>query len=376
MVDPSEPRHALPNRAAPRPSGRGDATPSSDAGTDDRGANSEYAEPTAQYHGHRAAKARADPPRCGNDAVPTDEDLRRAGAKLATGPTDADHRRTAQSPRSTSASPVVPQAPWKRSKPRQAFTGDIAAAELRKQPVLAPDRPSEPPSPVSPSPKFASAGRFLGVVVIAAAGFIGYQWGSAPPAATSQRQFTPPSNRDDLASEQSVSGDLNGPSLDSKSPAVRPAANVAPPASPSARPASLVNPRPDRPVAARTDATEADAPPQGKLAESGTSALQEPAPATLREDRERALRLKQRGDEQLAQGLMAPARMLYEKAADLGLADAALALAVMYDENAPAHSNLRGLGSDPKAAAHWYERARLLAARDAADRQVQTVGGN
>jgi hypothetical protein len=97
-----------------------------------------------------------------------------------------------------------------------------------------------------------------------------------------------------------------------------------------------------------------------------TTVIGNDAPAIVRNDRARALKLKQMGDEQLTQGLIVPARLLYERAADLGFAPAALALAATYDEAALAHSNLRGVGSDPKAAAHWYERAGLPSCSPAA----------
>ena len=426
MVDPSEPPHDLTNRgtSASRPSRRSDAAQSHDARTDDRRVDSEWIKPTAPRHGGDATEGPNDRTSSGNDAAPTGEDFRRNRAKLSTNLADIDHRDAPQDPRSTSQSREPPEPPWKRSKQPQAFAGDIAAVELRNRLALAPDRLPPPPSPGSISSTFASAGRLIAVTMVAAVGFIGYRWGSAPPTSTSQRQFTLPSNRADLASEQSLPAYLSSPSLDSKSPAVRPAGNAALPASSPGQSVSLAiagksadqrlpggrrsagataplevdqarspgkliagqsrgrdsggtlflatlpgageaRSEPDPSFAARTHTAEVGAQPQRESAESGTSLPPEPAPAILREDRERALKLKQKGDEQLTQGLIAPARLLYDRAADLGLTQAALALAATYDETAPAHSNLRGVGSDPRAAAHWYERARLLAARDA-----------
>lgn len=92
------------------------------------------------------------------------------------------------------------------------------------------------------------------------------------------------------------------------------------------------------------------------------------------EDRERALRLLQRGHEQLAQGLIAPARLLYERAADLGLAQAAMALAATHDIAELTSPHLRGVSPDPKEAKRWYERARQLGASEAAQR-LQRLGG-
>jgi hypothetical protein len=98
-------------------------------------------------------------------------------------------------------------------------------------------------------------------------------------------------------------------------------------------------------------------------------------PTMLAEDRERALRLLQRGHEQLAQGLIAPARLLYERAADLGLAQAALALGATYDAAELTSPHLRGVGPDAREARRWYERARQLGASEA-DLRLRRLGAN
>jgi TPR repeat protein len=53
-----------------------------------------------------------------------------------------------------------------------------------------------------------------------------------------------------------------------------------------------------------------------------------------------------------------PARLLYERAADLGLAEAAMALARTYDAAEPDQPYLRGVQPDAKEARRWCERAR------------------
>jgi hypothetical protein len=88
-----------------------------------------------------------------------------------------------------------------------------------------------------------------------------------------------------------------------------------------------------------------------------------------KEARERAQRFLQKGNERLAEGLVAPARLLFERAADLGLGVAALALAETYD---PAvlgtRPHLRGVQADLDQARRWYERARALGVADASER--------
>jgi hypothetical protein len=70
--------------------------------------------------------------------------------------------------------------PWRRSKQRAAFAGDVAIAELRNNLALAPERLPQPPS-VSAAPRYTLPRRLTAVGVAAACGLIGFQWGSAPP---------------------------------------------------------------------------------------------------------------------------------------------------------------------------------------------------
>jgi TPR repeat protein len=91
------------------------------------------------------------------------------------------------------------------------------------------------------------------------------------------------------------------------------------------------------------------------------------------EERERALRLVKRGDEQLAEGGIAQARLLYERAAEAGLAQGAMALAATYDPDELARLGVVGIQPDRATAARWYERARALGATEAAQR-LQRLG--
>ncbi len=98
-------------------------------------------------------------------------------------------------------------------------------------------------------------------------------------------------------------------------------------------------------------------------------------PAMTPEDRDRATRLLRKGDEHLSEGNIAAARLFYERAADVGLAEAAMALAGTYDTSEL--SRLHALGITPNAAEarRWYERARELGAAGAADK-LRRLGAN
>jgi hypothetical protein len=86
------------------------------------------------------------------------------------------------------------------------------------------------------------------------------------------------------------------------------------------------------------------------------------------EARERALGLHAKGQEQLDRGNIYAARKFFERAAEIGLAQSAVALAATYDPDELAKLAVVGLQPDPAAARQWYEKARELGAPEAVDR--------
>jgi hypothetical protein len=102
--------------------------------------------------------------------------------------------------------------------------------------------------------------------------------------------------------------------------------------------------------------------------------LQRPAapsptgPQLIPEDRERAMVLLGRGNDQLAQGNVAAARLFYQRGADAGLAEAALALASTYDPEELFRLRVIGMQPDRDLARRWYERAMELGAPEAESR--------
>jgi hypothetical protein len=93
------------------------------------------------------------------------------------------------------------------------------------------------------------------------------------------------------------------------------------------------------------------------------------------ESRERALKFVKRGTEELAEGRIAPARLLFERAAEMGLAQAAMALAATYDAAELKRPHLRNVLPDAAEAKRWYEQARALGA-DEAGARLQRLGVN
>jgi TPR repeat protein len=67
------------------------------------------------------------------------------------------------------------------------------------------------------------------------------------------------------------------------------------------------------------------------------------------------------------------ARKFFERAADLGLAQSAVALAATYDPDEVVKLNIVGLATDVQTARKWYEKARELGAAEAVER-LQRLG--
>jgi hypothetical protein len=132
---------------------------------------------------------------------------------------------------------------------------------------------------------------------------------------------------------------------------------------------------------------EAKAPANVTILRAGTEPPNEPratisgpglraGQAITPEDRERAQRLVQKGEGHMAEGNVAAARLMFERAADIGLADAAMALAATFDAEELTRLSVRGgIQPDAKEARRWYERALQLGARDAEPR-LRRLGAN
>ena len=101
-----------------------------------------------------------------------------------------------------------------------------------------------------------------------------------------------------------------------------------------------------------------------------SSSRREPAltPPLPPEERERALGMHTKGQELLDRGQVYAARKLFERAAEIGLAQSAVALAATYDPDELAKMRVVGLSPDATAARKWYEKARELGAPEAGDR--------
>lgn len=96
-------------------------------------------------------------------------------------------------------------------------------------------------------------------------------------------------------------------------------------------------------------------------------------PALSPEARQRATQFMSRATSLLDQGNIAAARLFFERAAEEGSAEGALALGGTYDEAELANMKSLGLKPDPRLARRWYERARDLGS-SAAEARLTRLG--
>jgi hypothetical protein len=127
----------------------------------------------------------------------------------------------------------------------------------------------------------------------------------------------------------------------------------------TANPGDIITSKPaaePRPGKAEPAQPEADAKPPP------SSEIKEPAAGS---GAQQSATLVARGDAQFAMGDVGAARLLYERAAGAGNADAALRMGQTFDPAFLAQTRLRGIHGDPLTAASWYMRADKLGAPEA-----------
>jgi hypothetical protein len=304
---------------------------------------------------------------------------------------------------------------WRRKKRSAAFEGDTALKELRSHLASAPDHAPEPPLYPARTPIFAAVVRLTGVMILAAAGALGFLWITAPHA--SPPQVANKSGANDVAlasySYRGLEAPQNAPRGSEDVAAVRapdPPASVPPWAmasypqdaadgisAPSAGvvPRVAVAPRaPSRVAAPPVAAEPAPAPPAPLSAESALSAAA-PAPAApvakapvpvitapvsvappatpSTRDRDEITALLVRARTYLADGDVAAARLVLRRAAERDDPQAALALGGTYDPIVLKRLGIINFHADPAQAREWYRRAAELGSPDAALRLEQLV---
>lgn len=138
---------------------------------------------------------------------------------------------------------------------------------------------------------------------------------------------------------------------------------------------------PDQPAAQRQQNLASVGPGPTPLEATPPPAVRPPVPAAtppassepppLTENQQRALAFIVRGRAQAQEGNIAAARLFFQRAADAGLAEGALALAGTYDPAELSRLRVAGVQPDLALARRWYEKARELGAKEADERLRQ-----
>jgi TPR repeat protein len=108
--------------------------------------------------------------------------------------------------------------------------------------------------------------------------------------------------------------------------------------------------------------------PREVASAAGVTALIPGAPTMSPAEREAALKVHAKGQQQLDSGNVYAARKYFERGVEAGLPESAVALAATYDPAELSKLPIVGLRPDVQIARTWYEKARELGAPEAAER--------
>jgi hypothetical protein len=254
-----------------------------------------------------------------------------------------------------------PQPRARRSAPAP-FEGDIALRELRARLPLDPDAVPEPPVARARRSTIARLARLSGAVGLAAlaAAFV---VGGTPPSRQDtvgdgakpfwSRLFGPGVVRETLTAPKRVAERRSEPVTDRPVPMMERFAA----ATPMARPPVMAMPQP------QVQAVEPSAPPAP--VPQAPPAVSPPPPSL---DRDEIAALYGRGEQLIAQGDVAAARLMFARAAAVGDARSALALGASYDPDVLKKLGVVGVAADAALAREWYSKASGFGSREAAQR--------
>jgi TPR repeat protein len=118
------------------------------------------------------------------------------------------------------------------------------------------------------------------------------------------------------------------------------------------------------------------APPPQTAVPQPAQAAERPAPSApaavalpaRQIDREEIATLYKRGEQLITQGDIASARLMFQRAAEVGDARSALALGASYDPDVLQKLGVLGVAADATRAREWYAKASSFGSREAAQR--------
>ena len=331
---------------------------------------------------------------------------------------DTKLSRTPLTPHNSATEPT-----WKRKKRAAVFEGDAALRELRSRLASAPDQTPEPPLYQTRTPIFAAVVRLLGVMVLAAAGALGFLWITGPRGAPPQVAGKASSGDVAFASYRGLDAAPQRPSAaenvaapnaqpsgrtsfavaniteagSTPQSALVPRTPAAPPPAPhitAPAPAPHVTAPPPVPrvtappaVAAPLPAAAASPPavampspaivaPSPVLQVPASRTVAVPPPATsvaAPPDWDEIADLLGRARTYLSSGDVAAARLVLRRAAERNDPQAALALGGTYDPTVLQRLGIVSFQADATRAREWYRKAKELGSADASVRLEQLV---
>ncbi len=273
----------------------------------------------------------------------------------------------------------------RKRRSADVFEGDAALKELRSRLAAAPEQTPEPPLAPPKAPVFASAARLTGVVVLAAAGALGFLWITSPHGPRSANQQNDevalvslrgvePSRSAPAAAEPAPTGEapwaVANYTKDATDRAATPPVVSSPrmPGPPRSSVTRAVAPPPAQPTPA------AVAPPPPVAAPAPVPAVTAPAATALTPlDRDEIAAMLMRARTFLSSGDVAAARVVLRRAAERDDAQAALALGGTYDPTVLKKLGIISFHADPAQARDWYRKAAALGSADASLRLEQMV---
>ncbi|MFV0296514.1 MAG: hypothetical protein ACK5JT_10400 [Hyphomicrobiaceae bacterium] len=145
-------------------------------------------------------------------------------------------------------------------------------------------------------------------------------------------------------------------------------------AAPALVPPPRANPPSPETPARRFSPGSASMGQQGVASPPVSGVARPPAPSLPPEVLERAKGFLARGQTFMTRGDISLARQFFERAADMGLAAAAIAMGETFDPSFLAAQGAVGIQPDSSEARHWYEKAATLGAGADARRRIEGLG--
>jgi hypothetical protein len=254
-----------------------------------------------------------------------------------------------------------------------AFEGDIALRELRARPSLDPVAVPEPPVIGSRGSSSSLLGRIAGaggLAALAALFMVGAVPGSLRGGANGvddgaqpiwSRMFGANVVRETLSAPKPVERRIEL-AADRAVPMMERFAA----ATPVVEPPVLAVQQP--PMLAEPPAPPAPSMPQAPAVSQGPVAQPQFSQPVRTLDREEVAALYRRGEQLIAQGDIAAARLMFTRAAEVGDARSALALGASYDPDVLRKLGVLGVAADAALAREWYSKASSYGSREAAQR--------